>query len=139
MSAVHAAASMQSLLNEFELGTLPPARFSHRLHLALGWQYLQRHGFPAGAALFCARLKEYVQAVGAAGKYHETITWAYLVLLNEELTQRAAPGEHFDSMIARRPDLLDHRQGALMRYYTAQQLETEVARNTFVLPDRGAN
>lgn len=102
---------LDELAREFEQGTLPPARLSHRLHLALGWRALQRDGFPAGAAAFCEQLRRYVDAIGATGKYHETITWAYLVLMNEERVLCAAPGESFDAMIERRPDLLDHRDG----------------------------
>lgn len=122
------------LLQAFEDCTLPPARFSHRLHLAFGWHYLQRHGFPAGAALFCERLRAYVTAVGAAAKYHETITWAYLTLMNEERVLRASAGEDFESMIRRRPDLLDHRDGALTQCYSREQLESETARRVFMLP-----
>ena len=138
MSALEPTAHIEPLVREFERGTLPPAQLSHRLHLAFGWHYLQRNGFPAGAATFCDRLRAYVQAVGATGKYHETITWAYLVLLNEERMLGSEPGESFDSMIARRPDLLDHRNGALMQCYTAEQLDTPAARTTFLLPRIGA-
>ncbi|KRC59107.1 hypothetical protein ASE14_15090 [Agromyces sp. Root81] len=137
MNAPEPTEAIESVALEFENGTLPPAQLSHRVHLALGWHYLQRDGFPAGAATFCEHLQRYVQAVGAIGKYHETITWAYLVLLNEERTLRAEPGETFDAMIARRPDLLDHRAGALRQCYTAEELDAPEARTTFMLP-RGA-
>lgn len=134
MNAIRESIDDDELLRAFEDCTLPPAQFSHRLHLAFGWRYLQRHGFAAGAALFCERLRTYVTAVGAATKYHETITWAYLVLMNEERVLHAQPDECFDSMIARRPDLLDHRHGALPRCYPGEQLESETARRVFTLP-----
>ena len=124
------------LLTAFETLTLDPARFSHRRHLELGWRYLQRHGFPQGAARFCERLRAYVEHVGAAAKYHETITWAYLVLMNEERTLRSPPGETFDAMIVRRPDLLDHRSGALSQVYERAQLDDAAARRVFQLPRR---
>ena len=120
----------------FENGTLDPARFDHRLHLAVAWAYLQREGFPEGALSFRQHLKAYVAKVGAEGKYHETITWAYLVLLNEELSLRSPPGESFDAMIQRRPDLLDHRNGAIARTYSKAQLDSPDARRVFVLPIR---
>lgn len=125
------------LLQAFEACTLPPSQFSHRLHLSLGWQYLQRYGFPAGAAAFSERLRTYVAAVGAAAKYHETITWAYLALMNEERVLRSPSGESFDSMILRRPDLLDHRSGALAQCYSREQLDADAARRVFVLPRAG--
>ena len=134
MNAPEPTEHIESVALEFENGTLPPARLSHRVHLALGWHYLQRDGFPAGAAAFCDHLRRYVQAIGATGKYHETITWGYLVLLHEELALRSEPGESFDAMIERRPDLLDHRGGALRRCYTAEELDAPEARTTFLLP-----
>lgn len=136
MHASPAPAPIESIAERFEAATLPPAELSHRVHLALGWHYLQRDGFPAGAAAFVSHLQRYVTAIGANGKYHETITWAYLVLLNEELVLHAAPGEPFDAMIARRPELLDHRSGALRERYTAEELDSAEARAVFVLPRR---
>lgn len=121
-------------LSAFESGTLDPARFNHRLHLSLAWTYLQRDGFPEGALHFRRHLRAYVAAVGAQGKYHETITWAYLVLLNEEMTLRSTLGESFDAMIQRRPDLLDHRNGAIARSYSKTQLDMPDARRVFLLP-----
>ena len=123
-------------MNAFENGTLDPAQFNHRLHLSLAWSYLQRDGFPEGALHFRNHLKAYVAKVGAEGKYHETITWAYLVLLNEELSLRSPPGESFDAMIRRRPDLLDHRSGAIARCYNKSQLDSADARRVFLLPVR---
>jgi hypothetical protein len=136
-AAIHESGSeVDSVLDQFEACTLPPSQFSHRQHLALAWRYLQREGFPEGAVRFRKHLADYVRAVGATAKYHETITWGYLVLLNEEMTLRSSPHESFDSMIQRRPDLLDHRSGALAACYPKDQLDKTDARNVFVLPRR---
>lgn len=138
---MHAAAaviptSMADTVSQFEACALPPSQFSHRQHLALAWHYLQRDGFPEGAVRFCSALKNYVRAVGAAAKYHETISWGYLVLLNEEMTLHSSSDESFDSMIQRRPDLLDHCSGALAACYSKEQLQDADARRVFVLPRR---
>lgn len=131
-----ASTDKDDIVAQFQACTLPPEQFSHRQHLALAWSYLQRDGFPQGAARFRSDLANYVRAVGAAAKYHETMTWAYLVLLNEEMTLRSPRNESFDSMIERRPDLLDHRDGALASCYSKEQLEDPDARRVFVLPRR---
>lgn len=36
------ATADDATMRAFEQGTLDPAQFSHRLHLALAWRYLQR-------------------------------------------------------------------------------------------------
>jgi hypothetical protein len=126
----------ETLVRAFEDGTLDPATFTHRRHLQVAWFYLRRSGFAAGGAELCRQLRKYVAHVGAAAKYHETITWGYLALLNEEMQLRAPADETFDAMIARRPDLLDHRNGALSRRYRADELENPDARRVFMLPIR---
>ncbi|HEY6643110.1 hypothetical protein [Povalibacter sp.] len=123
-------------LSAFDAGTLPPALFTHRLHLAVGWSYLQRYGFPEGVVRFRERLRAYVAAVGAEAKYHETLTWAYMILMNEERVLRSVAGESFDTMIARRPDLLDHRNGAITTVYARDELDSDAARRVLVLPRR---
>jgi hypothetical protein len=143
MNAIHSSSTDTpadndgALLRSFENGTLDPAQFSHRRHLQVAWAYLRRDGFTAGAAHFCTHLKAYVASVGATGKYHETITWAYLVLLNEEMSLRTARDESFDEVMSRRPDLLDHRNGAIAQRYTRAELDNPDARRVFMLPSPG--
>lgn len=134
MGAIAASDNTDQTLLAFERGTLDPAQFNHRLHLSVAWSYLQRDGFPAGAVKFRQDLQRYVAKVGAEGKYHETITWAYLVLLNEERCLRSPPGERFDAMIERRPELLDHRNGPIARCYSKARLESAEARRVFLFP-----
>jgi hypothetical protein len=51
---------------------------------------VRRHPELAEAALpFRAALRRLVAALGAEGKYNETLTWAYLILVH----QRAVPGD----------------------------------------------
>lgn len=128
------AASDEALIDALEGRSLPPGEFTHREHLRAAWAYLGRYGFPDGAVRFQRALKGFVAHVGATAKYHETITWAYLLVLNEERVLRSPPGESFDSLLARRPDLLDHRRGVIARYYSKDELASEAARRVFVLP-----
>ena len=134
MSALPRSILADPTMLAFEQGSLDPAQFNHRRHLSLAWSYLQRDGFPEGALHFRRHLQNYVAKVGAQSKYHETITWAYLVLLNEELCLRSPAGESFDAIIHRRPDLLDHRNGPIARCYSKAQLDSAEARRVFMLP-----
>jgi hypothetical protein len=124
----------EELWTQFENCTLPPSQFSHRLHLQMGWRCLRQHGFPQGVVEFEKRLRAYVESVGASAKFHQTVTWAYMVLMNEEMTCRSAPDEPFETMIERRSDLLDHRSGALAQCYPREQLESSAAQRVFMLP-----
>jgi hypothetical protein len=126
----------RELMTEFEDRTLPPESFDHRCHLRMAWLYLRWYGFPHGATRFMEALRAYVNHLGVPQKYHETITWAYFVLLNEELTLRAQPGETFDELLLRRPDFLARGNGSLLRYYTPERLQSDEARRVFLLPQQ---
>lgn len=59
--------------------------------------------------------------------------------MNEEITLNSTPGERFDEMILRRPDLLDHRDGAVARCYSRAELDRPEARRVFLLPRRSGD
>ena len=84
---------------------------------------------------FCSALRRFAAANGAPGKFHETITWAYLTLINER--QAATPVDDFASFASAHPDLLDNRTGALSRLYDSETLASELARRVFVGKGRG--
>jgi hypothetical protein len=70
--------------------------------------------------------------MGVPHKFHATMTWAYVVLLHAAMEQ--SPGATFDQLLADHPALLDHRAGALHKHYDREQLDSEEARRSFVLP-----
>ena len=118
----------------FEDCSLPNESFHHRDHVRLAWLYLRE--MPAAAALvrFTEGLKRFATAHGAPGLYHETITWAYLLLIHERMA-RAGAGESFAEFIAAHPDLLAWKPSILDRYYRPDTLASELARRVFVLPE----
>jgi len=124
-----------ALIRAFDDGTLPPGAFHHRDHVRTVWLLLERHPALDVLARFSAGLRRLAAAAGKPGLYHETITWAYVLLVNE---RRGAPGtEDWPRFAARNPDLLAWKPSVLeTRYYRAETLWSERARATFVLPDR---
>ena len=84
--------SDEEFIAQLEAGTLPEDQFHHADHLHAAWLYLTR--FPAAEALarFSKVLRRYAASLGKADRYHETITWAYLLLLNERIRR----GPHRD-------------------------------------------
>jgi hypothetical protein len=117
------------LLAAFETGAL--AEFRHRDHVRVGFAILARDGDLAAAALaFRAGLR---RLAGDSGKYHETITWAYLVLIAERMHGRRYACS--DDLLIAHPDLLDHRGGALAQHYDVAAItRSPLARTVFVLP-----
>ena len=79
-------------------------------------------------------LKRYATSLGQTGLYHETITVAYLLLIHERQERDGA--RSFDEFAAKHGDLLGWRPSVLDLYYRPETLDSDLARRTFVLPDR---
>lgn len=80
---------------------------------------------------FDGALRHFVTAVGAESKYHATVTWAFLALVNERMMQ-GAPAESWEEFAESNPDLLN--KAIISDYYPADVLASEAARQTFLLP-----
>ena len=124
------------LIKQFEGGATPADSFHHADHVRLAFEYLRR--YPALEALgrFSEALKRFAAAQGKAQRYHETITWAYLLLIRERLA-RAGPAQTWEEFVERNADLLIWKGGVLETLYRRETLDSDLARYTFVLPDQG--
>jgi len=123
----------ETLLEAFESCTLAPEALGHREHVRVAWSILRAHPrFEDGAQRFCSGLRRFAEAHGKAGLYHETITWAYLVLVNERM--RAGRSAGFEEFAAENGDLLEAGLGALMPIYERDVLRSERAKRVFLLP-----
>jgi hypothetical protein len=123
--------SDEALVAGFEDCSLPGSAFHHREHVRLTWIYVRRYGETAALARLEDGLKRYAAHNGAAGKFHYTITRAWLRLVASAAGQQ--PSACFDELVARRPELLD--KSTLGRHYSGGVLGTDRARLGFVEPD----
>ncbi len=123
-------------ISAFESCTLPSGQFHHADHVRLAWLYLRDKPFAAALDAFCSGLRRFATANGKPGLYHETITWAYLLLIRER-RERMAREHSWEEFCAANADLLSWKESILKRYYTDATLKSDFARRIFVLPDRG--
>jgi hypothetical protein len=121
----------RQFVEAFESLAFPPDEFHHREHVRLAWIYLRDQPLLAALPRFVESLKRFAANAGAAGVYHETITFAFLFLIHERMTDSAT----FDEFVAANPDLFTWKPSILDRYYRAETLQSALARSTFVLPD----
>lgn len=122
-------------LAQFEDGTLPLERFHHADHVRMAFLYLQR--YPAVDALrrFSESLAKFAVAHGKTGLYNETVTWAYLLIIHERLARAGRPQTWLE-FAAGNQDLLSWKDSVLKKYYREETLNSELAKKTFVLPDK---
>lgn len=124
----------EALVRLFEAGDVPPEGFHHVHHVRVAWWYLRQAALPEALARFSSALRRFAIARGRPYLYHETITTAYVLLINERLD--AGRDGTWEQFAARNPDLLTWAPSVLERYYEQATLASDRARRVFVMPDR---
>ncbi len=123
----------EALYDAFVATTLPADQFHHEQHVRVAWTFVRRHGMPGAIGEFSEALKRFAAAKGAHGLYHETITWAFLLIIAER--DALQPAADWAGFAASHPDLLAWKPSVLERYYSKALLMSDRARCGFVMPD----
>jgi len=133
---MNTAATPAVCLDSFEAGSIDPDAFDHEAHIYVAWLYLERYPVAEAIDRFTAALRRLTAKLGVPGKYHETITWIFLLLIAERRAAATSGG-----WFAFRRENDDICQGAatLRRYYSSELLASRRARENFLLPDRLAS
>jgi hypothetical protein len=119
----------------FENCSLANESFHHSDHVRMAFLYLRR--YPALEALqrFSTSLARFAASNGKPKLYHETISWAFLLLIRERLA-RTESQQTWTEFAASNPDLLNWKDNVLKKYYRGETLSSDLARTTFLFPDR---
>jgi hypothetical protein len=120
----------QEFLAALEDCTLPKAAFNHSGHIRAGYLYLTRHPFGIALDKIKTAIQRYAASLGVSDLYHETITVAYMALINQHLAEWQG-AESWDAFAAGNPGLFD--KGLLARYYRDETLKSPRAKRMFVL------
>jgi hypothetical protein len=118
-------------LDRFVRGQIAAADFSHRDHVRMAHQMLQRHDFAETVLHFSHALRAMTQQAGRPESFNQTITIAFLALIAQRM-ERAA-GADFAAFAAANADLFE--KALLARWYRPEQLTSALARRSFLLPD----
>jgi len=134
-AAVSGSLSDDEFIASFENCSLENHSFRHADHVRMAFLYLSR--YPALQALerFSASLARFAAANGKPELYNETVTWAFLLLIRERMA-RAGNHHTWAQFATSNPDLLTWKNGILKRYYRDETLASELAKKTFLFPDR---
>ena len=127
---------MEDLFDRFVDTSLPSDQFHHQQHVQVAWMFIQKYGMPQALAEFSTAIKRFADAKGATGLYHETITWAFLLLIAER--QARTNPRNWGEFAEAHPDLLVWKPSILERYYSSEILKSDLDRKVFLFPDRTA-
>ena len=112
-------------------GTL--AELTHAGHVRIAWLVLHEESLLPALERVCRELRTYAAWKGRPEIFHETITWAFTLLIHERV-ERGRGGGSWVEFLELNPDLADGVP-ALHALYDPATLDSELARRTFVLPD----
>jgi hypothetical protein len=122
------------LLSGFENCTLPNEAFHHEEHVRVAFLYLTRHSTLEALERFSKSLRKFAEAHGKSTLYNETVTWAYMLMIRERMARSGV--RSWSEFRAANLDLLDRQREILKKYYTAETLQSALAKTTFLFPDR---
>lgn len=128
---------LEELVTRFLARTLPKAEWTHAAHLRVGTWHVHHHGREQAMVLLRERIARYNESVGGANTdtdgYHDTITWLYLVLI-DDLIRSKGNGRPLEELADLAAAEFDDRQ-LPYRYYTKAHLMSVAARRGIVEPD----
>lgn len=94
------------LVEQFESCALPNASFHHADHVRVAFLYLLKHPPLVALEKFSTALARFAAAHGKPDLYHETITWAFLLLIRERMARAHEP-QTWEEFAANNADLLN--------------------------------
>lgn len=123
-------------LRRFEDQSLPLDLWHHRAHLKVAYLYLTRFGFEEALRRLRFGIRSYnafhnIADLPTSG-YHETMTCAWLQLVNTTLCQ-FGPAASADTFFDRQTQLNEKR--ALLLFYSRDLIMSPEAKCSFVPPD----
>ncbi len=123
-------------IDEFQSLQFDPEAFDHEAHVYIGWCLITRYPLPDALHRFADTLRRFVSSLNIEGKYHETITWFFMILIAER--QSALPANSWEEFSANNRDLVDNSKALLSSHYSTDRLWSQQARQQFLMPDIAA-
>jgi len=127
---------IESFVLAFEAGSLSRSEWTHSRHLIMALWCLKRHDRHEAIRLIRDGIKRCNERQGNLTGYHETITLAWVALI-----ERFLAGRPMDAPVAELAGELLEQCGDkdyLLRFYSRERLFSDEARRGWVPPDRAA-
>ena len=124
---------IDAVVRGFESCTTPESAFPHRSHLIVATWYLSNATAPEALQKMRASIVKFLNHYGIEGKYNETITLFWLIVVERFLRGLDADLSLVERTNAVIEALSDSR--LMFEYYSEELLWSAEARRTWVQPD----
>lgn len=123
----------EQYLKSFEAYAIDPATFHHREHLRVAYVLIVTYGLETAFVRLKASLLGFLIHLGVGTeKYHETVTYAWLLAVNHFM-HMAKPSHGFDDFIQSNELLLD--ASIMNTHYSQKLLQSSEAKAKFLEPN----
>jgi len=133
MKEIHLKFTDEEFREKFENFDLPSGTITHEAHFRIAWVYIKDYDFETALEKVNEGIKNYDNKHGDGTKYHATITYAYMKILESR-----AANQHYDDwqeFIFENEDLLKPVDEVLLKYYNKETLFSDRAKSEFLEPD----
>lgn len=119
--------------NQLHDCSLAPTFFSHEAHIRIAWIHISKYGVKKAAENITSDLKRYVNSLGAADKYNETLTIVAVEIVNHFMQK--AEAESFEELIEEYPVLVSDFKGLIDSHYSFDIFNNSEAKSVYLKPD----
>ena len=117
----------------FAACTLPPALFDHEAHLRLAWIHIRHYGLEQAISNLQEQIQRYARSLGAAEKYHSTLTIAAIRAVAHFMNRSDAAS--FAALLLAFPRLKTDFRILISSHYSDALIRSAAAREQWVAPD----
>ena len=121
----------EDFLRALECCEMPEQEFGHAAHVRAAYLYLRQGDFVAALERVRSSIRRDATHLGKPDRYHETITVAYVALIQQHICERGDAGG-WVAFARENPELF--KPDLLSQFYPEAQLASELARRVFLLP-----
>ena len=121
----------EEFLRALECCELSECDFGHSAHVRAAYLYLGQTEFAEALQRVRRAIRDYARHLGKPDRYHETITVAYVALIQQHICERGR-GSGWEEFAQDNPALFE--PGLLRQFYPDGQLDSAMARRIFLLP-----
>ena len=121
-------------LTAFEDHSLPPEQFDHIGHLRIAWLYLINNKLDEAIYKVTTGISSYATSLGATDKFQHTLTEAIVRIMAIRANNKCEVT--FPDFLTNNPDLVENLPKVLNTYYSHDRLNSDLAKRTYLEPDR---
>ena len=129
--------SDEQFIQQFENGSLNPSWFTHVAHLRVAFIYINLCGASRASKRLAKYIKQFDALHGKGDKFHQTITYASVAVVLHFMTK--SESTTFRDLLKEFPRLKTNFKDLLLSHYSADIIDSQTSKNTYVLPDKVPN